>query len=90
VLISRSYCVLSAFGMGVSGRVHAPGLHIPRFILLQAYTKDNSKDHSIWITMDMLESLFEDRPEFLKAGMKAAMIFELCKMCFFEYHIYEQ
>ena len=38
----------------------------------------------------MLEKLFDDRPEFLKPGMKSKMIFELCKMCFFEYEIYEQ
>jgi len=89
-LVSRSYCVLTAFGMGVAGRVHAPGLHIPRFILLQAYTEANSKEHQIWITMEMLESLLEDRQEFLKAGMKMKMIFEICKMCYFEYEIFEQ
>ena len=37
-----------------------------------------------------MSQLFDDRPEFLKPGMKSSMIFELCKMCYFEYEIYEQ
>ena len=90
VQISRSYCVLTAFGMGISGRVYAEGLHIPRFILLEAYTKENCTSHQIWVTMDMLEKLFEDKKEYLKPGMKYKMIYELCKMCFFEYDVYEQ
>jgi len=90
VQISRSYCVLTAYGMGISGRVYAAGLHIPRYILLEAYTKEHSTSHQIWVTMDMLETLFKDRPEFLKPGNKLNMIYELCKMLFFEYDVYEQ
>ena len=41
-LISRTYCILTAYGMGIAGRVHAPGLHIPRYILLEAYSKEVS------------------------------------------------
>ncbi|GMH72176.1 hypothetical protein TrRE_jg12681 [Triparma retinervis] len=90
VLVSRSYCVMSAFGMGIAGRVHAVGLHIPRYVLLECYTRENSASHQIWVSMEMLEKLFDDRPEMLKPGMKNQMIFELCRMCFFEYHIHEQ
>ena len=49
-----------------------------------------SATHQVWVTMDMLEKLFDDRPELLKPGQKKTMIFELCKMCFFEYEVYEQ
>ncbi|GMH55051.1 hypothetical protein TL16_g01806 [Triparma laevis f. inornata] len=89
-LISRTYCILTAYGMGIAGRVHAAGLHIPRYILLEAYSKEGSATHQVWVTMDMLEKLFDDRPELLKPGQKKTMIFELCKMCFFEYEVYEQ
>ena len=73
VLVSRSYCILSVYGMGIAGRVYAVGLHIPRYILLECYTRDNSAFHQIWVDMPMLEKLFDDRPEMLKPGMKDEM-----------------
>ena len=45
VQISRSYAILTAYGMGISGRVYAPGLHIHRYVLLEAY--DNGGGGSI-------------------------------------------
>ena len=90
VQVSRSYCVLTAYGMGISGRVYAEGLHIPRYILLQAFTKADCQNHEISVSMEMLEILFKGREEFLKVGMKKPMIFELCKMLYMEYEVFEQ
>ena len=52
-LISRTYCILTAYGMGIAGRVHAPGLHIPRYIMLEAYSKEGSASHQVWVTMEV-------------------------------------
>lgn len=119
-MISRSYCLVSIYGVGLVGRLYDAGvsqreqlsvesihaaatnssdgeLHqagsdtetptttLQRYLRLEAYEPGTSRVFTLRITLADLSWAFHERPEFLVAGRKLALLRELVALLYFEY-----
>jgi hypothetical protein len=88
VSVGGDYCILSAWGNGISGRIYGEGLHISRFVVLELYIPATCWRTSIKVTMGDFETLFASPSleGFLIGGRKDVLINTLAKMLILDKH----
>lgn len=123
-MISKTYCLVSIYGVGLVGRLYDDGisqreqlsaesintamvgargsdgagygtesasqttsapLQQQRYLRLEAYDPGTSRVFSLRVTLGDLAWAFHERPEFLVAGRKLALLRELVALLYFEY-----
>lgn len=89
-MISKTYCLVSAYGVGIYGRLYSSGLaerhgNTSRFLRFEAYDPATSHVYTLVVTFRDLEWVFHARQEFLVAGKKHAIIKELIALLYFRY-----
>ncbi|KAJ0407042.1 hypothetical protein P43SY_005315 [Pythium insidiosum] len=89
-MVSRTYCIVSVFGVGLYGRLYGEGLadrpagqH--RCLRVVAYDPERSHTFTLDVSLRDLEWLFQARPELLQAGKKPALLQKIIALLFFEY-----
>ncbi|RHY22558.1 hypothetical protein DYB36_012334, partial [Aphanomyces astaci] len=70
VIIDLSYVIVTAIGVNIFGRVYGAGLQSKRFIVLDVYDPALALNHTMQLSMDELENLFQDHMDLLVAGRK--------------------
>ncbi|RHY65507.1 hypothetical protein DYB37_004856 [Aphanomyces astaci] len=70
VMIDLSYVIVTAIGVNIFGRVYGAGLQSKRFIVLDVYDPALALNHTMQLSMDELENLFQDHMDLLVAGRK--------------------
>jgi hypothetical protein len=117
-MISRTYCLVSIYGIGLVGRLYDAGVSQreqlsvesinatitsanssdgelrqadsgattqQRYLRLEAYDPSTSRVFTLRVTLADLSWAFHERPEFLVAGRKLALLRELIALLYFEY-----
>lgn len=88
-MISKTYCLVSVFGVGIYGRLYSSGLAErhgnTRYLRFKAYDPQTSRVFELLVTFSDLEWLFEARKELLAAGKKHVIIKELIALLYFRY-----
>lgn len=94
VMISKTFCLVSVFGVGIYGRLYSTGLverhGNTRYLRFQTYDPQTSCVFELIVTFSDLEWLFEARKELLVAGKKHEIIKELIALLYFKYPASEE
>ncbi|ETV75424.1 hypothetical protein, variant 2 [Aphanomyces astaci] len=85
VIIDLSYVIVTAIGVNIFGRVYGAGLQSKRFIVLNVYDPALALNHTMQLSMDELENLFQDHMDLLVAGRKEDLVTGIVAMLYFTY-----
>ena len=91
IVISDTHCFVDIYGLGVSGRVLAPGAPTSRLLLIEAYSVWDSTKYSMQVAVPLLKSLLVGQEHLFLPGKKMQLMKALLRLLYFEYTIsYEE
>ncbi|KAH9094920.1 hypothetical protein LEN26_018014 [Aphanomyces euteiches] len=85
VMIDQSYVIVTTTGINIFGRVYGAGLQSKRNLVLDVYDPSFAVNHTLELSMDDLEDLFQDHKDLLAAGRKDDLVSGIVSMLYFEY-----
>lgn len=86
-VISDTHCFVNVYGLGVAGRITAPGGNTNRMLLIEAYSVWNSTIYFVPIPIPQLKVLLRGREELLIPGRKKELLKALIPLLFFDYTV---
>ncbi len=86
--ISETVCIVDVYGYGINGRLFsAGGPNSGKSLIIQAYSKWNSKKHEIYMDIMDVKRLLIDHVDLFKPGHKKNLLMLLIKHLYFTYTI---
>jgi hypothetical protein len=85
--ISETPCIVTVYGVGITGRLFSDGGGDHRVIYVEAYSIWNSKVYTLPLNMVQIKVALASRPELFKAGMKYELLAVLIRQLYFDYTI---
>jgi hypothetical protein len=91
IVISDTHCFVDIYGIGVSGRVLAPGAPTSRMLLIEAYSVWDSTKYTMQVAVPLLKSLLIGQEHLFLPGKKMQLMKALLRLLYFDYTIsYEE
>mmetsp|Transcript_8681 Transcript_8681/g.12959 ORF Transcript_8681/g.12959 Transcript_8681/m.12959 type:complete len:1038 (-) Transcript_8681:53-3166(-) len=86
-VISDTHCFVDIYGLGVAGRVLAPGSATNRLLLIEAYSVWDSTTHSLVLHIPQLKRLLLGQEHLFVPGKKYELVRALVSLLYFDYTI---
>lgn len=91
IVISDTHCFVDIYGLGVSGRVLAPGAPTSRMLLMEAYSIWDSTKYTMQVAVPLLKTLLAGQEHLFLPGKKMELMKAILLLLYFEYTItYEE